>query len=125
MHLYTQPAALDRILPLAALSGCRAVLLAEESGGHPFDEALSGPWLALAHRFPDRPIPAACASCTLELARSVRCVQDAWRDGCGGVVRLSHSSRRGQRFCGLPRPALRAHSACRLRSAEGPGCRDW
>jgi predicted deacylase len=67
VHLYTQPASLERILPLAALSACRALLLAEESGGHPFDEALSGPWLALARRFPDHPIPAACASCTLEL----------------------------------------------------------
>jgi predicted deacylase len=67
IHLYTQPAAWDRLAPLAALTGCRAVLLAEVSGGHPFDEALSGPWTALAARFPDHPIPLGCASTTVEL----------------------------------------------------------
>lgn len=67
MHLYTQPAAWDRFAPLAALTGCRAVLLAEVSGGHPFDEALSGPWTALAKRFPDHPVPLGCASTTVEL----------------------------------------------------------
>ncbi len=67
VHLYTQPAAWDRLAPLAALTGCRAVLLAEVSGGHPFDEALSGPWIALKARFSDRPIPLGCASTTLEL----------------------------------------------------------
>jgi hypothetical protein len=67
VHLYTQPASIGRMLPLAAFTGCRAVLLADESGGHPFDEALSRPWIELARRFPDVPIPAACATCTLEL----------------------------------------------------------
>ncbi len=43
VHLYTQPASLDRIEPLAAFTGARALLLADESGGHPFDEALSAP----------------------------------------------------------------------------------
>jgi uncharacterized protein len=66
VHLYTQPASLDRLLPLVALSGCRAVLLAEVSGGHPFDEAVSRPWIDLAARF-GLPLPAACASCTVEL----------------------------------------------------------
>jgi predicted deacylase len=67
VHLYTQAGSLERLMPLAALTGCRAVLLAEVSGGNPFDEALSRPWIELAARFPGRPVPAACASCTLEL----------------------------------------------------------
>jgi hypothetical protein len=67
VHLYTQPGSLNRLEPLIALTGCRAVLLAEVSGGHPFDEALSRPWIDLAARFPDHPVPAACATCTLEL----------------------------------------------------------
>lgn len=67
MHLYTQPAAWERLAALGALTACRAVLLAEVSGGHPFDEALSGPWTALAAQFPDRPIPLGCASATVEL----------------------------------------------------------
>ena len=67
MHLYTHPNAAPVFEALAALSGCRAVLLADESGGCPFDEALSRPWVNLAAEFPDHPVPAGCASCTLEL----------------------------------------------------------
>ncbi|MFT3974614.1 MAG: succinylglutamate desuccinylase/aspartoacylase family protein [Amaricoccus sp.] len=44
-----------------------AVLLAEVSGGNPFDEALSGPWWALARRFPGAAIPPACLAVTIEL----------------------------------------------------------
>ncbi len=57
------PAAAD----LAADLGAEAVLLAVSSGGEPFDEALSVPWAMLADRFPDKPIPQACLSATLEL----------------------------------------------------------
>lgn len=67
VHLYTQPASLPRIAPLAALLGARALLVAEVSGGHPFDEALSRPWIDLAARFPEATIPPACATCTVEL----------------------------------------------------------
>ncbi len=59
VHLYTQAASLDRLMPLAALTGCRAVLLADVSGGNPFDEAVSRPWLDLAARLP-RPSRAPC-----------------------------------------------------------------
>ena len=47
--------------------GARAVLLAEISGGHPFDEACSGPWWALARAFPQAAVPPACLAATLEL----------------------------------------------------------
>ncbi|WP_296477013.1 succinylglutamate desuccinylase/aspartoacylase family protein [Roseinatronobacter sp.] len=67
MHLYTQPAAAETFAPLAALTGCRAMLVADVSGGHPFDEALSRPWASLAARLPDHPIPLGCVSCTVEL----------------------------------------------------------
>jgi predicted deacylase len=67
VHLYTQKNSLERLLPLAALTGCRAVLLADVSGGNPFDEALARPWIELAQRFPDGPIPMACATGTVEL----------------------------------------------------------
>jgi len=67
VHLYTGtplwPAAADLAADLAA----RAVLLAEVSGGHPFDEALSGPWWALARAFPEAAIPPACFAATIEL----------------------------------------------------------
>ena len=76
---------------MAALTGCRAVLLAEISGGHPFDEALSGPWTALAARFPDRPIPLGCASATVELrGRSDVCRELGARDAAALMSYLTH-----------------------------------
>ncbi|MDM7458264.1 MAG: M14 family metallopeptidase [Paracoccus sp. (in: a-proteobacteria)] len=95
MHLYTHPAAWDRLAPLSALLGCRAVLLAQVSGGRPFDEALSGPWAVLAARFADRPVPQGCASATVELrGRSDVCRKLGGRDAdalmdyltCLGVI---------------------------------------
>lgn len=67
VHLYTQPVSLERVLPLAALTRCRALLVADVSGGEPFDEALTKPWRAIAEAFPDKVIPQGCTSCTLEL----------------------------------------------------------
>ena len=76
MHLYTEPPCADTLLPLAALLGARAVLLAEGSGGRCFDEALSGVWwqlrqklaTALGQAFVDaHPFPQGCASTTVEL----------------------------------------------------------
>lgn len=67
VHLYTLTPLADRVGPLAALLGARALLLASESGGHPFDEACSAPWLALQARFPGHPVPLACCAVTVEL----------------------------------------------------------
>lgn len=52
---------------IAAELGCRAVLLAADSGGGSFDEAFSTPWTRLAARYPNHPIPAACLATTVEL----------------------------------------------------------
>jgi hypothetical protein len=43
------------------------VLLATDSGDSPFDEACSQPWLQLQKRYPDKDIPLACFSTTVEL----------------------------------------------------------
>lgn len=67
VHLYTLTPQAEVFAPLSAYLGARAVLLATESGDHPFDEALSGPWLHLRERFPDAAIPLACAAATVEL----------------------------------------------------------
>ena len=40
-------------------------LLAEVSGGHPFDEAVAGPWWELARRFDGLPVPPACLAATV------------------------------------------------------------
>src|SRR5690606_5985819 len=60
MHLFLIPAHWPQAAELAADLGCRAVLLAEDSGGSSFDETFSTPWTRLAGRFPQHPIPAAC-----------------------------------------------------------------
>lgn len=67
VHLYTLTPLADQCRPLAALLGAHALLLAEESGGHPFDEACSQPWLSLQRAYPDHPIPLACCAVTVEL----------------------------------------------------------
>ncbi|WP_175870328.1 succinylglutamate desuccinylase/aspartoacylase family protein [Burkholderia sp. BCC0397] len=66
-HLYVGKTLWPDVLDLAAEIDARAVLLADVSGGSPFDEACSGPWWALARRYPDLPVPPACVAATLEL----------------------------------------------------------
>lgn len=70
MHLYAEGACWPPLAPLAWLLGCRAVLIARDSGGGPFDECLSGLWWQLAERLRaagiTHPLPQACASTTLE-----------------------------------------------------------
>jgi hypothetical protein len=67
LHVYLGtplwPAARD----LSADLRSRATLLADDSGGCPFDEALSSPFWRLAERFAPAPIPPACLSATVEL----------------------------------------------------------
>ena len=80
VHLYTGTPLWPDAADIAAETGARAVLLAEISGGNPFDEACSGPWWALARRFPDAAIPPACLAATVEL-RSNNDVDDGARRG--------------------------------------------
>ena len=75
MHLYLGTPLWPEGADLAAEIGAEAVLLAEASGGNPFDEAFSAPWWQLARAFPDRPIPNACFAATLEY-RGLRDVED-------------------------------------------------
>jgi hypothetical protein len=67
MHFYTMPASVEPFAALTRLMEARAILLAETSGGGPFDEAVSGPWIDLAARFSDHPILQGCHSTTVEL----------------------------------------------------------
>lgn len=71
-HLYTTPHAWPDIEPLARWLGSEVQLLAQISGGEPFDEACCEPWLTLAERFgKDYPMPRGLLPVTLEL-RGVR-----------------------------------------------------
>ena len=68
LHLYTDDAHGQETADLTADLGSRATLLAEISGGNPFDEACSAPWPLLARRFgATHPIPPACFAATVEL----------------------------------------------------------
>lgn len=66
MHLFLIPAHWPDGRDLNAELGCRAVLVADDSGGGSFDECFSVPWTRLAERYPDHPIPAACLAMTVE-----------------------------------------------------------
>jgi len=78
LHVYTGSHLWPQAADLVAQLGARACLLAAESGGEPFDEALSTPWWRLAERFgPAKPVPRdACLSATVEL-RGMADIDDA------------------------------------------------
>lgn len=99
MHLFLIPAHWPQAADLAADLHCRAVLLAEDSGGSSFDETFSTPWTRLAARFPQHPIPAACLAGTVEL-RGRADVDDAVarEDACA----LFHSLQRFGAVAGEP-----------------------
>ncbi len=71
MHLYTTPPLWSTIEPLARLLGAEVCLLAEDSGGNPFDESCSMLWprlnALLRERGRDALWPMACAAVTVEL----------------------------------------------------------
>ena len=56
MHLYALTPHRAIAQELGAALGARAVLLATDSGGSPFDEACTRPWQALQRALADRPV---------------------------------------------------------------------
>ena len=76
LHLYCEEPYWPQCEPLARLLGAETVLLAKNSGGASFDEAMGGVWWQLdeylraersAKRRPHWPIPLACLAVTVEL----------------------------------------------------------
>ncbi|HEX2581476.1 MAG TPA: succinylglutamate desuccinylase/aspartoacylase family protein [Dongiaceae bacterium] len=66
-HIFALPEHWPDLTDIAALTGARAVLLAEEAGGQSFDETFSTPWIKLARAVgSETPIPPACRAMTLE-----------------------------------------------------------
>ncbi|KAF1050683.1 MAG: hypothetical protein GAK43_02718 [Stenotrophomonas maltophilia] len=67
-HLYTTPQAWPQLEALACYLGCKASLLAEDSGGQSFDECFSRVWQQLQQRFGDQhPLAGGCQAVTVEL----------------------------------------------------------
>lgn len=92
MHLYTLTPLAEAVAPLARLLGAHALLTADESGDHPFDEAVSRPWAALRQRFPQYPIPVSCRSVTVELRGQADVDHDlADRDANALVAFMTHA----------------------------------
>jgi hypothetical protein len=86
MHLYTLTPLQVLGAELGALLGARAVLLADESGDSPFDEACSRPWLMLQQRFAMHPIPLGCFCATVELRGQADVSHDLARQDAEAIV---------------------------------------
>ena len=68
LHVYTGTPHAERGMILARLMGAAALIVASESGDHPFDESLARVWWESAAHFAGRfPIPHACFAATVEL----------------------------------------------------------
>lgn len=65
-HIFSVPQSTEVMQSLSDWMGAAATLMAEDSGGQSFDEVWSTVWLKLTAAFPDKPIPLACHSATLE-----------------------------------------------------------
>ncbi len=124
LHLFLIPQHWPQARDIAAELGCRAVLLAEDSGGHAFDEAFSTPWPRLAERFPQHPIPAACLAATVELRGRADVSDDLAEPDAAALVR--GLQRRGL-IDGDPGPApeplceATRLEACEVVKAPAPG----
>lgn len=65
-HIFTVPQSAEVMQDLSDWMGAAATLFAEDSGGYSFDEVWSTLWLELAKAYPDKALPLACHSATLE-----------------------------------------------------------
>lgn len=104
LHLYALTPQADIAVELGRLLGARAILLATESGGGPFDEACSKPWLQLQQRFAGHPLRLGCFSTTVELRGQADTDHALARQDAAGL--LEFLRRRGV-LAGTP-PALPA-----------------
>jgi predicted deacylase len=79
LHLFLHPAHWPSAADLSAEIGSRATLLSDDSGGQAFDETFSTPWTRLARAVPDKTVPAACLSATIEYRGQAE-VGDEWAE---------------------------------------------
>ncbi|MFC6378706.1 succinylglutamate desuccinylase/aspartoacylase family protein [Tatumella terrea] len=86
-HLYTTPQAWPEVSVLGHYLGCRTALIADISGGEPFDEACAEPWYTLHQRFGAAyPLPAALKPVTLELRGARDVSHDQAREDARAIL---------------------------------------
>ncbi len=88
MHIYMGDALWPDAADLAADLGLRAVLLASDSGGGPFDEACGNPWWTLAKTYPDAAVPPACLAGTVEYRGQADVSDDLCKADADGLMRF-------------------------------------
>lgn len=89
LHIYTTPATWPQAEVLVRCLGAEVALLAERSGGDPFDEACSMVWLDIAKRLgPDVPLPPGCMAATIELRGEGDVRHDLAAADADGIIRF-------------------------------------
>ncbi|MDS4030244.1 MAG: M14 family metallopeptidase [Candidatus Contendobacter sp.] len=102
LHLYASRWQRDEAVELGADLGVAAILLEEEPGGNPFDEACAGLWWKLhAALVEEGPVPLACFATTVEL-RGQADVRD--EDAAADTAALLRFLRRRGVLAGAPEP---------------------
>lgn len=126
MHLFLPQDQWPGAADLAAALGCRAIFLIQGgSGGGTFSDCFARPWAELATRFPDRPLPAACLSATVEL-RGFADADDALAEADAAAI-MAVLQRRGYLLPGEggDHPGLQGEAtrfdACHIVRAPAPG----
>lgn len=66
LHIYTGTPIFDLVKPLAQFMQSHAQMVSRESGGNPFDEAVTKTWWQLQSEFPTFPIPFGTIGATIE-----------------------------------------------------------
>ncbi len=67
LHIYTGTQIFEEIKPLAQFMQSHAQMVADASGGNPYDEAITKTWWELRREFPNHPIPHGTIGATIEL----------------------------------------------------------
>lgn len=89
VHLYLGTPLWPDAQDLARQIGAETILLAEVSGGEPFDEACSAPWWHLRAMVDDRyPIPTACLATTVEFRGMTDVCEDIAAADAANILRF-------------------------------------
>ncbi len=89
LHLYASKGQRDQAMSLGAELGAAVVLLEQEPGGNPFDEACGAPWWKLREALAaEGPVPLACFATTVELRGEADVSDDHAAADAAGLLRF-------------------------------------